>query len=124
MVSRLLHALTDTAVSRRGKFLVIAIWVILTLALSVFAPKLATFYNANSTQSIPATADSQVAQRLLLQKFPASHGTPAILVFSDPGGLSVNDRIHMHTVSDWLTSAQRPLSVGAQPEKETEAYQQ
>lgn len=55
----------------------------------------------------------QVAQRLLSQKFPASHGTPAILVFSDPGGLSVNDRIHMHTVSDWLTSSQRPLSVGA-----------
>ena len=111
MVSRLLHRITDMASSRRGKFAVISAWLLLILLLLVFAPKLATLYNNNSSQSMPAGAESLVAQRLLLQKFPGNQGTPAILVFSDPAGLSIQDRFLIHEINDWLTSAARPRSV-------------
>jgi uncharacterized membrane protein YdfJ with MMPL/SSD domain len=112
MISRLLHALTDQASARRGKFVVIGAWILLVLLLTLFAPKLATLYN-NNTQSLPTGAPSQSAQDLLLRQFPANKGTPAILVFSDPAGLSIQDRFLMHQLNDWLISGARPRSVSA-----------
>jgi RND superfamily putative drug exporter len=111
MVSRILHSITDVASSRRGKFVVMGIWLLLVLLVTLFAPKLANLYNNSSSQSIPADAGSQVAQNLLLRKFPANKGVPAILTFSDPGGLSIQDRYLIHLVNDWLVSAARPRSV-------------
>ncbi len=111
MVTRLLHAFTDAASSRRGKFVTIALWLVAVALFTAFAPKLADVYD-NNTQQIPASDASQVAQRLLLKQFPASRGAPAIVVFTDPGGLSDADRAHAHAVSDWLTSAAKPAGVG------------
>ena len=112
MVTRMLHALTDASVSRRGKFVVMVVWLVVAGALVVVAPPLASIYNNNVTLSIPSGADSQVAQRLLLAKFPADRGTPAIIVFSDPHGLSADDRARAKAYSDWLTSSARPAGVG------------
>jgi RND superfamily putative drug exporter len=113
MVLQLLHSITDSASSRRGKFVVIGAWLLLVLLLSAFAPKLASLYNNTTTQSLPAGAQSQVAQQLLLQAFPANKGTPALLVFSDPAGLSIQDRYLLHQVSDWLSSRARPHVVSS-----------
>ncbi|HEY0753959.1 MAG TPA: MMPL family transporter [Ktedonobacteraceae bacterium] len=105
MLLRLLHTLTDHACARRGKFVVIGAWGLLILLLTLFAPKLAKLYNNNASQSLPAGAQSQLAQELLLRQFPTRKGTPAILVFSDPAGLSIQDRFLVHQTSDWLASA-------------------
>ncbi len=113
MITRILHALTDASTSRRGKFVTLALWVIIAGALTSVAPKLATLYDNNIGQSIPADADSQVAQRLLLKEFPSSRGTPAILVFHDANGLGVDDRIRLKLVSDWLVSQQKPTFIGS-----------
>ena len=113
MISRLLHRLTDTASSQRGKFVVIGVWMLLTLLLSLLAPKLATLYNNTSSQSLPTTAQSQVAQKLLLRQFPANKGTPAIVVFSDSAGLTIQDRFLVHQLNDWLLSADHPQSVSS-----------
>jgi putative drug exporter of the RND superfamily len=113
MITRILHALTDASTSRRGKFVTLALWVIIAGALTGVAPKLATLYDNNIGQSIPTDADSQVAQRLLLKEFPSSRGTPAILVFHDSNGLGVDDRIRLKQASDWLTSQQNPAFIGS-----------
>ncbi len=81
------------------------VWVIAIGVLSVAAPKLANNYN-NNAQQVPNSADSQVATRLLLQEFPSSRGVPAILVFTDPQGLSATDNARAKQVSDWLNSPQ------------------
>ncbi len=112
MISSLLHTITDFCSSRRGKFIIIALWLVAAGLLSATAPKLASVYDNTVQQRIPESADSQVAQRLLLQAFPNSRGLPAILVFYDPRGLSVDDRIRIKQVSDWLASPQKPASVG------------
>ncbi len=112
MVTRALHTLTDASVTRWGKFVVMVVWLVVAVALVVIAPPLASIYNNNVTLSIPSGADSQVAQRLLLAKFPASRGTPAIIVFSDPHGLSADDRARAKAYSDWLVSSARPAGVG------------
>jgi uncharacterized membrane protein YdfJ with MMPL/SSD domain len=112
MITRLLHGLTDASSSRRGSIVTIIFWLILAVVLVVLAPQLASIYDNNSTQSIPSDADSQVAQRLLLQKFPASHGTPAIIVFADTNGLSSADRASIKEYYDWLSSKASPAAVG------------
>ncbi len=111
MITRLLHALTDAASSRRGKFVTIAIWVVAVGLFSAFAPSLASVYN-NNTQQIPSSDASQVAQRLLLEEFPASRGAPAIIVITDSHGLSDADRASARIISDWLTSTAKPAGVG------------
>jgi uncharacterized membrane protein YdfJ with MMPL/SSD domain len=111
-MTRLLHALTDAASSRRGKFVTLAIWLVLAGVLTTLAPKLADIYNNTTTQQIPSDAESQAAERLLLKEFPSSHGTPAVLVFHDGHGLSAADLAAIKQVSDWLTSTQKPSPVG------------
>src|SRR5205085_1381570 len=69
-------------------------------------------YNNTATQDIPPDAPSQVAQRLLLQEFPNSRGTPAVLVFYDARGLSNADLVQAKRVSDWLVSPKKPAAVG------------
>lgn len=113
MITRILHALTDASTSRRGKFVTLVLWLVIAGILTGVAPKLATLYDNNIGQSIPADADSQVAQRLLLKEFPTSRGTPAILVFHDPNGLGVDDRIRLKQASDWLISQQHPAFIGS-----------
>lgn len=112
MIPSVLHTITGFASSQRGKFVTMVCWLITAVVLAVVAPKLASLYNNTTQQSLPAGADSQVANRLLLQEFPNSRGTPAILVFYDMGGLGVADRIRARQISDWLTSTQKPASVG------------
>ncbi|HLZ63728.1 MAG TPA: MMPL family transporter [Ktedonosporobacter sp.] len=112
MMTSLLHTVTDFCSSRRGKFVTILLWLIVAALLSSVAPKLATLYDNTIGQRIPSDADSQVASRLLQQTFPGSRGTPAILVFYDPGRLGVEDRIRIKQVSDWLISREKPTRVG------------
>lgn len=113
MIVRLLHTLTDFASARRGKFVVMGVWLLLVLLLTLFAPKLANLSSNNTSQSLPANAPSQVAQDLLLRQFPANRGTPAILVFTDPAGLTIQDRSLVHQFNDWLNSSARPRPVSA-----------
>lgn len=112
MITRLLHGLTDASSSRRGSIVTILIWLVLAGVLVMIAPQLASIYNNDVTQSIPSSADSQAAQRLLQQEFPSSRGTPAIVVFSDSHGLSTEDRTHIQTYYTWLSSKQSPSAVG------------
>src|SRR5215467_1822260 len=110
MFTSVLHQITDFSSSKRGKFIVIALWLVIAIALKVTAPNLAALYDNSTSQRLPHAADSQVANRLL-QEFPTSRGLPAIIVFHDPAGLNVDDRIRIHRVSDWLISNQRPSLV-------------
>jgi RND superfamily putative drug exporter len=104
VITSLLHTITDFSSSRRGKFVVIVLWLLVAVALIATAPKLVSLYDNSIQQRIPAGADSQVAQNLLLREFPANRGTPALLVFYDRAGLSVDDRIRIRQVNDWLTT--------------------
>ena len=111
MIVSLLHFITDFSSSRRGKFVVMLLWLVVALALKALAPNLSTLYDNNANQRLPSSADSQVANNILLKAFPNSRGIPAIIVFHDPNGLSVDDRIRIHQISDWLTSEQRAASI-------------
>ncbi len=112
MLTRALHAITDAASSRRGKFVTMLVWLIVAIVLVVVAPKLSSIYNNNVTQSIPSDANSQQAQQVLLKEFPNSRGTPAVLVFYDKNGLNSGDNTRVQQMSNWLTSKAKPIDVG------------
>ena len=111
MITRILHAITDAAASRRGKFVTIGLWLIVAVVLVLVAPQLASIYDNSGTGSIPSDAPSTIAQNLQLKEFPGSRGTPAILVFYDRAGLNSADLAKVKQVSDWLTSTQKPSAV-------------
>ena len=111
MITRILHAITDAAASRRGKFVTIGLWLVVAVVLVLVAPKLADIYNNSGTAEIPSNAPSTVASNLQLKEFPGSRGTPAILVFYDKAGLSNDDLAKAKQVSDWRTSSQKPSAV-------------
>src|ERR1039457_3697188 len=112
MLTRALHAITDAASSRRGKYVTMLVWLIVAIVLVVVAPKLSNIYNNNVTQSIPSDANSQQAQQVLLKEFPNSRGTSAVLVFYDKNGLNSGDNTRTQQMSNWLISKAKPIDVG------------
>ncbi len=110
MITHALDALTGAVASRRGKWIALALWLLVVVVLTLVAPKLADHY-ANNTTQLPGGDPSQVARRLQLAKFPSQEGAPAIVVFSDRGGLTADDQARARQVSDWLRSAARPAGV-------------
>jgi putative drug exporter of the RND superfamily len=108
MIGRALAAITDRAVSRRGKYLVLLAWLLLAGALSPQAGRLPSLYDQTLTNRLPADAPSQQALALARLAFPRAQGTPALVVLSDPGGLDLDDRRIARGVRDWLTSGGGP----------------
>lgn len=111
MFHTLLHAVTGWCSSRRGKYITLVLWLVAVGVLSTLAPRLATLYDNDSSQSIAQDMPSQVAQQLLLKEFPSNRGTPAIVVFSRPSGLTDADRQAIKPLNDWLLSARKPEGV-------------
>jgi putative drug exporter of the RND superfamily len=107
MIGRALAAVTDFAVSRRGKYVVLLAWVALAGALSPQAGRLSSLYDQTLTGQLPAGAPSQQASGLARREFPDARSTPALIVLFDPRGLTLADRRTAATVSDDL-----PGSIG------------
>lgn len=75
-----LQSITDRVSSKRGMWITLAIWLIVTMLLAVFAPG-AKDYESSSIQSLPDDAKSIIAQEKVDQYFTNNEGIPAILVF-------------------------------------------
>ncbi len=111
MVGNLLRALATASASRRGKYLVLGVWLVLAGGLSVQAAKLPTLYDQNLTSELPASAPSQQALAFAQRDFPGSRLTPAILVLYDPQGINLADRRSATRIDTWLTSPQAPAHI-------------
>ena len=79
-MNKLINAITDRVTTRKGMWITLAVWLIITLLLAGLAPS-ARDYVVNSIESIPEDADSVVAQNKIDQYFQDSDGIPALLVF-------------------------------------------
>ncbi|HAQ07143.1 MAG TPA: MMPL domain-containing protein [Bacillus bacterium] len=75
-----LISITDRVSSKRGMWITLGVWLVVTLLLAVFAPS-AKDYETSSIDSIPADAKSVIAQEKVDQYFENNDGIPAILVF-------------------------------------------
>ncbi len=99
----MIHAVTDFATSRRGKWIVLALWLIVTALVVPLAPKLADVTTNDQTSFLPSGAESTRVVDLVAKEFP-SDGTPAIIVFRNASGLTSQDFNEAKQINDWLLS--------------------
>jgi putative drug exporter of the RND superfamily len=80
----LLHPITDWVSTKRGMWITIIAWLVLTVGLSA-GPSLGD-YQVTNFQSLPDEAQSIIAEKKTEKIFPNEQGTPGILVFHNENG--------------------------------------
>ena len=86
-----LQSITDRVTSKKGMWMTLGIWLLVTMLLAVLAPS-AKDYEVSSIDSIPSDAKSMIAQKKQDQYFKNNEGTPAILVFQKDGNdITISD---------------------------------
>jgi RND superfamily putative drug exporter len=85
----ILMRITDRVSTRKGTWVTLGVWVIVTLLLAILAPSAKDYESSNIT-SLPSEAKSVIAQNKLDQFFKDNDGTPAILVFQSSDDKVVN----------------------------------
>jgi uncharacterized membrane protein YdfJ with MMPL/SSD domain len=98
-----INPIVDFSTSRRGKWIVVAVWFLLTALIVPIAPKLSDVTSNDETSFLPNRSESTQVARLVKERFP-SNGVPAIIVFRDAAGLSDADYEQARALNDWLTS--------------------
>lgn len=83
-MKKILQSLTDRVTTRKGMWVTLAIWLVATMLLAVFAPS-AKDYEVTTIDSLPEDAQSVIAQSKVDQYFKDNDGIPAILVFKTDG---------------------------------------
>lgn len=84
-MKKILLPITDWVSTKRGMWITLAIWLVITLALGAFAPS-AKDYKLSSYQSLPDNAQSVIADKQLDTYFKNDQGIPALLVFQAKSG--------------------------------------
>ncbi|WP_449538679.1 MMPL family transporter [Ferdinandcohnia sp. Marseille-Q9671] len=79
-MKNILQAITDKVTTKKGMWLTLASWLVITILLAVFAPN-AKDYEVSRIASLPEDAQSVIAQGKVDTYFEDSNGTPGILVF-------------------------------------------
>jgi uncharacterized membrane protein YdfJ with MMPL/SSD domain len=108
----MLHRITDFSSSRRGKWIVIAIWLVLAAVVVPLAPSLSEVTNNDSSTFLPNDAETTEVDRLVEERFP-SDTTPAILVFHNPDGLTEDQKAFAKTLGEWAASDDAPENIDA-----------
>ncbi|MGI8387267.1 MMPL family transporter [Robertmurraya sp. P23] len=85
----ILKRITDGVSTRKGTWVTLGVWVIVTVLLAILAPSAKDYESSNIT-SLPSDAKSVIAQNKLDQYFKDNDGTPAILVFQSSDYKIVN----------------------------------
>lgn len=84
-MNTLLRLITDRVSTRKGMWITLGVWLVVTIALATLAPS-AKEYEVSTIQSIPEDAKSIIAQNKVDKYFASNEGTPAILVFQAKNG--------------------------------------
>ncbi len=106
----MLNAITDVSSSRRGKWLVLALWLIIAGLVVPLTPTLTDVTENDALEFLPENAESKRAAELVRAEFP-SDGTPAIIVFRNPDGLTDSDLASAEGIySDIAAMAEEPRS--------------
>src|SRR4051812_17079607 len=81
----LLQAVTNRVTSKKGMWITLTAWLIVTLALALFAPSVHD-YQVSKIDTLPDDAQSVVAQEKVQKYFKNNQGIPVILVFQSKNG--------------------------------------
>lgn len=108
----MLNRVTGFSSSPKGKWIVIAVWLILAFGIVPLAPSLADVVNNDSSTFLPEGAESTQVEELVKARF-ASDSTPAIVVFHNPDGLTDEQKAVADDLGKWAQSDQSPENIDA-----------
>lgn len=80
-----LQTITDWVSTKKGMWTTLAIWLVATVLLALFAPNYKD-YEVSRIDTLPDDAKSVIAQKKVDEYFQNNDGTPAILVFQSESG--------------------------------------
>ncbi|WP_404332484.1 MMPL family transporter [Mesobacillus maritimus] len=81
----ILQSITDAVATKKGMWITLAAWLVVTMLLAMFAPSVKD-YEVSSLDSIPEEANSVIAQTKVDEYFKDNEGIPGILVFQAKEG--------------------------------------
>jgi putative drug exporter of the RND superfamily len=81
----ILQSITDAVATKKGMWITLASWLVVTMLLAMFAPSVKD-YEVSSLDSIPEDANSVIAQNKVDEYFKDNEGIPGILVFQAKDG--------------------------------------
>lgn len=91
-MKKFLQSITDRVSTKRGMWITLAAWFLITMVLAMFAPNVRD-YEVSGVDSLPKDAKSVVAQKKIDQYFKDNDGIPAILVFQAENGSIEMDKL-------------------------------
>jgi RND superfamily putative drug exporter len=87
-----MRALASSITGRRGKWIVLAVWVIAFAALLPLGSKLADETTDDTASYLPESAESTRVVEILDREFPAGETTIGLIVYQREGGLTARDK--------------------------------
>src|SRR5688500_2923930 len=93
----MLRAISSFSTGRRSKWIVIALWVVVGLALFPLQPKLQESTENDKEAFLPTSAESTEVNALIEDRFAAGREVDAVVVYTDPDGLDRKDRLRIAT---------------------------
>ena len=85
MMRKFLNAITSRVATKKGMWITLSVWLLVTIVLSAFLPSVKE-YEVTSIDSLPEDAKSVIAQNKVEEYFPNENGIPGILVFQSKDG--------------------------------------
>ncbi|PLS10368.1 MMPL family transporter [Neobacillus cucumis] len=120
----LLQAITDRVTTKKGMWITLAAWFIVTMLLAVFAPSVRD-YEVSNVASLPDDAQSVIAQKKVDQYFKDNDGLPAILVFQSKNGeVQLADLTNLldQVLSKKIKGVQQVVSLSSLPPQATAGF--
>ena len=103
-----MNAVATFVTSRRGKWIVLAIWIVATLALFPLGSKLTDETEDDTTSFLPASAESTEVVKLLDDEFESGETAQGLIIYHRDGGLTDAGRDlkrHIEDTTDRLALA-------------------
>ena len=107
----MLRYLTDFVSSPRGKWATLIVWVIAAGVLISQLPPLSEATENEQSLFLPRDAEATRAYDLARDRFPSA-GTPVLVVFREPAGLSTPTYVAAAQLAAWASGPEGPENVG------------
>src|SRR3954451_1765277 len=90
-----MRALASIVTGRRGKWVTVALWIVLAVIFAPLGSKLADKTDNRTESFLPKDAESTRVVRLLDKEFPGGQTVTGLIVYHRPGGLNAQDKAKM-----------------------------
>jgi putative drug exporter of the RND superfamily len=103
-----LKRLASIVTGRRGKWIVLALWIVAFVVMMPIGSKLADETQDDTVSFLPESAESTEVVRILDDQFEAGETTQGLLVYEDPDGLNEADRQKIRDDAVHIQTARNP----------------